>query len=240
MWWIGVAVAAGTSDDGVPVTGHAGHATTLGAGHGIVGLFRPVAIGVSDRVDLSTSGLATLVAPRLDAKVRLADEAGGALAVTAGFGVPTPGLSLLRGTALSSDPEADLGVGAVGKAGVIGTLRNGATATSLGVEVRFGGLTGGMGPVDLPFLGQSLAPLLEGPVLRWRWVTDYSLSRRVTFTTDLALQVGAGGPDALARAFLLGGSDHVAVGAGWAIADESLQWGRDSLGFPLLDVQARW
>jgi len=226
--------------DPTPFSGHAGHATTLGAGRGIVGIFRPLSIGVSDRVDVSTSGLASLVAPRVDVKWALTESEHGGVAVTGGLGVPTLGLRLLRGTVLSSDPTQTIGFGVVAKAGVIATVRDGGHATSLGVEVRGGGHGGTMDAVDLGFVGQSLAPLLEGPVLRWRWVTDYALSRHATLVTDVALQVGAGGPDALGRTFLMVGSDHVAVGGGWAIADESMRWGRDSFGFPLLDVQARW
>ena len=77
-------------------------------------------------------------------------------------------------------------------------------------------------------------------MLRWRWVTDIALARHVVLTNDLALQVGAGGQDALWRTFLLAGGRRVAGGLGWAIADEQLQWGRDSLGFPLADLQVRW
>ena len=223
-----------------PLTGFAGHAETLGRGNGIVGVFRPLTIAASDKVDLSTSGLASLVAPRLDAKVNLIRDFGGAVAVTGGVGVPTVGLRLLRGTVLPSDPTLTVGPGVVVKGGIVGTLRNGDSATSLGVELRTGGHTGTLGAVDLPFVGQSLAPFLEGPVLRWRWVTDIALRRNLVFTNDLAIQVGAGGPDALWRTFLLGGTNHVAAGVGWAIADEELGWGRDSLGFPLADVQARW
>jgi len=229
-----------------PLTAHAGHATTLGKGHGAIGLFRPWAIGVSDRVDVGVSGPASLVAPKLDAKWSLLRDEDGdrghAVALTAGLGMPTIGLSFLRGTVLTSDPTQTLGVGAVGELGLVGSLRQGMTQMSLGAEVRAGGMTGTLAPVDLPFVGAMLAPLTEGPVVRFRWVTDYALSRRLVLTTDLALQVGAGGPDALARGFFLGGlSDHVALGAGWAVASETLSFGeRDSWGFPLVDVQGRW
>jgi hypothetical protein len=236
----GLAYALTVNPPPTPVTGHAGHADTLGKGNGIVGVFRPLSIGVSDRVDLSTSGLATLVAPRVDAKVNLMSEPGGSVALTGGIGVPTVGLRLLRGTVLPSDPTLTVGLGVVAKLGLIGTVHNKGNAMSLGVEVRSGGHGGTLQAVDLPFVSQSLAPLLEGPVLRWRWVTDFALSKRATLTSDVALQVGAGGPDALWRTFLLGGSDHLAAGVGWAIADENLSYGRDSLGMPLLDLQARW
>lgn len=229
-----------------PLTAHAGHATTLGAGHGVVGLFRPWAIGASDRVDLGISGLGSLVAPRFDAKVNLLDHDDGAdrqaLAVTGGVGLPSIGLSLLRGTLLTSDPTQSLGFAAVGRLGLVGTLGHGGTTTSLGAELKVGGATGDMNPIDLPFVGGMLAPILEGPVVRFRWVTDYGLLDRLVLTTDLAVQVGSGGPDAVGRAFLLAGvSDHVALGGGWAIAAERFGYGgRDSLGFPLLDVQGRW
>ncbi len=223
-----------------PLTGFAGHAETVGHGNGIVGVFRPLTIAASDKVDLSTSGLATLVAPRLDVKVNLIRDFGGALAVTGGAGVPTVGLRLLRGTVLPSDPTLTVGPGVVVKAGLVGTIRNGDNASSFTFEVRSGGHTGTLDAVDLPFVGQSLAPFLEGPVLRWRWVTDIALHRHLVLTNDLAVQVGAGGQDALWRTFLLGGGNHVAAGVGWAIADEELRWGRDSLGFPLADVQGRW
>ncbi len=223
-----------------PLTGFAGHGETVGKGNGIVGVFRPLTFAVSDEVDLSTSGLATLVAPRLDVKVNLMRDFGSAVAVTGGVGVPTVGLRLLRGTALPSDPTLTVGPGVVVKGGLIGTIRNNDNAMSLGVEVRTGGHTGTLDALDLPFAGQSLAPFFEGPVLRWRWVTDLALARHVVLTNDVALQVGAGGQDALWRTFLLGGSPRFAAGVGWAIADEELRWGRDSLGFPLADVQARW
>jgi len=242
MWLLAMAFAA----DDVPLTAHAGHATTLGRGHGVVGLFRPWALGVSDRVQLGTSGLSALVAPKLDAKVSVVDEGDddtrAALAFTGGVGLPSLGLSFLRGTALTSDPTQSLGFWAVGEVGVVGTLRQNHTVTSLGAELRVGGQTGNLAPVDLFFVGQMLSPVTEGPAVRLRWVTDYPLAERLVLTTDLALQVGAGGPDAVARGFVLGGlSDHVAVGAGWAIASETLSYGeQDSWGVPLVDVQGRW
>jgi hypothetical protein len=243
---IALLLATALADDPTPLTAHAGHATTLGRGHGVVGLFRPWAVGVSDRVDLGTTGLGSLVSPRLEAKVSLAESTDGdatrALALTAGATLPSIGLSLLRGSVLSSDPMQSVGFAAVGDLGLVGTLGHEQHTTSLGVELRAGGMTGDLWPVDLPFVGAMLAPLTEGPVVRVRWVTDYGLTRRLVLTTDVAVQLGSGGPDAMGRVFLLGGlSDHVALGAGWAVAAERLSYGgRDSLGFPLADVQARW
>jgi len=227
-------------DSRAPLTGFAGHAETVGRGNGIVGVFRPLTIAVSDNVDVSTSGLATLVAPRADVKVNLIRDVGIAVAVTGGIGMPTYGLRLLQGTAFPSDPTLTIGPGVVVKAGVIGTIRNGDSAMSAGVELRTGGHTGTLDAVDLYFASQSLAPFFEGPVLRWRWVTDLALARHLVLTNDVALQVGAGGQDVLWRTFLLGGGTRAAAGIGWAIADEELRWGRDSLGFPLADVQVRW
>jgi len=242
---MGLALAAG--GDETPLTAHAGHATTLGPGHGTVGLFRPWAVGVSDRVDLGTTGPAALVAPKVDAKVSLIDdegdeERGTALALTGGLGLPSLGLSFLRGTLITSDPTQSLGFSAVGELGIVGTLRQRRTVMSLGAELRVGGQTGNLAPVDMFFVGQMLSPITEGPSVRLRWVADYPLAQRLVLTSDVALQVGAGGPDAVARGFLLGGvSKHVALGAGWAIAMETLSFGeRDSWGVPLVDVQGRW
>jgi len=243
-----LALAADPADpaEETPLTAHAGHATTLGPGHGVVGLFRPWAIGVSDKVDLGTTGPAALVAPKVDVKVSLFedddDEQAAALAVTGGLGLPSLGLSFLRGSVLSSDPTQSLGFAAVGELGIVGTLRQRRTVTSLGAELRVGGQTGNFAPVDMFFVGPMLAPITEGPALRLRWVTDYPLAKRLVLTSDFAVQLGSTGPDLVARGFFLGGlSKHVALGAGWAVAAETLSFGgKDSWGVPLLDVQGRW
>lgn len=230
------------ADEPVPMTGYAGHPFTLARGEAVFGLFRPATVGLSDRVDVTVPGLATLVAPRVDAKVEVWSGERVGVAVRGAVGIPSGGLALLRSTAtvLSTDPLQRVGFGAVVDLGVIGGVREGRLHSSLGVAVRAGGSTGSLQPQGVWWLDPMLAPLTEGPVVRVRWVADLRVTDRVQLTGDVAHQVFSGGPDTSVRGLaLLAPSERVAFGLGWALALETMPGGVDTFGMPLLDLQVR-
>ena len=238
--WLSVALAG---DDAGLQTG-LGTPYTIGDGHGAVGVFSPLVIGLGERTDLTTSGWASLVAPRVDLKHRLTDGDGVAVAVLGGLGVPSLGLSLLQGTILSSDPKQPVGAAAVFKAGVLAGVQPGDFTLSIGVEGR-ASLRGAGWGLESPgwfWLDPMLAPLTEGPVVRTRWVVDWLPDpTRFAVRLDGWVQLGGLGPDWTQRLLLqyaLG--RNTAIGVGYAVAWERFAWGRDHQVQPLVDLRFRW
>jgi hypothetical protein len=203
-------------------------------------------VGIGRDTDLSTSGLASLVAPRLEARRLLFERGPLALGLSAGLGLPTPGLRLLRGTLLPPDTAvpwvAVLGLGpTAGWRSDAWTISAGTTARAsmpLGDAGR-GGL-GDLEAIGLFWFDPMIAPITEGHALRGRLVIEWQPSPSWSLLLEGAAQVPAG-PDLHARIFWLRAvGSHAALGLGAAGASERFEVGRRSTVKPIADLQARW
>lgn len=241
MAWVAVAWAS------PPLHNGGGTPFLYGADGGRVafGVFQPVVLGLSDRVDLSTSGLATLVAPRADLKLLVAeggdDDVGTGLAVTVGLGMPTPGLRLLRGFLFQE--SATIPYALVGKAGATAGLRAGRTTVGLGAELRAAVDTGpdDLRPTGLWFFDPMLAPLSEGPVAAVRGVCAVSLLQDdLLVKSDAHVQFGGQGTDAVGTMLIAWRPvPAFALAAGVAGTVESGDDGVDGWGVPIGDLWLR-
>ncbi len=223
----------------------AGSPFPIGKGHGAVGLFRPLTLGIADKTEISTTGLESLVAPRVDVKHQIWEGGDSGVALVGGVGVPTLGLRMIQGTVLSSDPRQKVTFAAVFKAGAIAGVRQGSWRFSVGVEAR-AAAKGGQWGLESPgwfWLDPMLAPLTEGPVVRPRVVIDlYPDSLPVGVTLDTWVQIGGIGPDLETRLFgEWSPVNHFAVGIGLAAGSERFERGRDSQVWTgLFDLRFRW
>lgn len=238
-----LALTAGAADT-VELRNGAGSPFPIGKGRGAVGLFSPLVIGLGEKTDLTTSGWETLVAPRADIKHLVMEKGDLGLAVIGGLGVPTPGLLLIQGTVLSSDPEQVVTFATVFKAGVVGGVQKGDFTVSLGVDGR-AALKLSSWSLESPgwfWLDPMLAPLTEGPVVRPRLVVDwFPVPHRFGVTMDTWVQLGGVGPDWDTRVFgQVGLGKVVSLGAGWGLAVEQFEWGGDTQALILGDVRFRW
>ncbi len=231
-----------------PLNNRAGTPFTYGGDGGKVafGVFQPVVVGLTDTVDLSTSGLATLVAPRVELKWAVAsggdDRLEDGLAVVGGLGVPTGGLLLLRG--LVFNEEAAIPGAVVIRAGAVMGLRSGSVTGALGAEVR-GAIEGGedsLRPTGLWFLDPMLAPVTEGPVAAIRGVFDVGWADdKFDLTVDAHVQVGGQGTDGVARILVaVRPASAFAIAAGAAGTVESGDDGVDAWGAPIGDLLFRF
>lgn len=223
----------------------AGSPFPIGKNRVAFGLFRPVSIGLSDKTELSTTGLESLVAPQMDVKHQVWAGDNSGVAIVGGLGVPTLGLKMIQGTVLSSDPNQTVTFASVFKAGAIAGVRQGSFRLSAGIEARAAAKAGqwGLEPPGWFWLDPMLAPLTEGPVLKTRVVIDcYPDNAPVGLTLDTWVQMGGIGPDLESRLFgewALG--QHVALGAGLAAGSERFERGRDSQVWTgLFDLRFRW
>ena len=243
---LGVAMAA---DQAVPpsLNTYRGQAFTLAPGDGRVGLFSQAAIGLTDSLELSTPGLSTLVSPQVSLKGRLVGNDEQALSLYGGVGVPTLGLKLLQGTALS---EAEtVGFGVVGHVGVIGSVRRGDVTVSGGltgrIDVKSAAWT--LQPPDMPWLNPTLSPLTEGPAhmtarLAVDWFPGGGLHKHaVGLTVDTKVHIGGLGPDLDGRLLgQVGLGHHLSLAAGTAVGAERIPLGIMTMMTPLVDVIGRW
>jgi hypothetical protein len=210
------------------------------------GVFQPVVVGLSERVDLSTSGLATLMAPRADLKWTLADggdeRVRSGLAATAGLGVPTGGLLLSRGFLFSDTAAVPFAL--VGKLGATAGLRTGPATVGLGAEMRAALKVGDddLRPTGLWFFDPMIAPLTEGPVAAVRGLLALSLvGDDVLVKVDAHAQFGGQGTDGIGTLLLAWRPvPAFAVAAGVAGAVESGDDGVDGWGVPLGDLWFRF
>lgn len=240
-------VGAADARDQLPLYDGAGSAFTVGKKHGSAGLFAPVRYGVAERVELSTSGLATFVAPRLDVKVTALQSDTFGLGLVAGVGVPTFGFRLLEGTVLSSDPDQRVPWAAIAKGAVALSARTDDFTVTLWAQGRIA-VPGSdqLRPSDAPWVDVALQPLTEGPQLTTKVVVDW-------FPTDAAglqswgttvegrVHFGGLGPDVDARVFgRYRASRNLALGAGAAWSWARTEAGRPMFLVPLVDVFLRW
>ncbi|MDP6931750.1 MAG: hypothetical protein QGG40_02495 [Myxococcota bacterium] len=236
---------AATSEDLYSGTGSP---WTIGDQAWSVGVFRPLTVGLDERTEVSTTGLVSLVSPRLVAKRRVWSSTRWALAMQAGLGVPTAGLRLLQGSVVSSDPDQQVPWALVAGAGPVLGWRHDRMVVSLGVYGRVGVPLGEgeLDPTDMAWLDPMLAPLVEGWSLTPRIGVDWLPSERWVLSLDSRLQWG-GGPDWNTRLFALRQLGiHTALGAGLGLARETFTTGpRDEWIWlqdvvPLVDFQVRY
>ncbi len=219
---------------------------TVGQGNGSAGLFAPARFGITDRLELRTTGLFSLVAPNVLVKQTLAGDDTAAVAVTGRLTVPV-GLGLTKGLFIPSNRS--VGVPTVLGVGAIGGVRFGANIVSFGLEARLGIKVGDfdVDPPDLFFFDTLVAPLTEGPRLTGRLLFEYFPGMNPIYidsagvTVELRGHLGGLGPDTDAR--VLGVyrlSRNLVVGAGGVAAYERLTTGYFLSFAPLLDLQVRW
>ena len=243
MIWMLVSLAF-AGDSKALYTG-AGSPFVIGKGHGAVGLFRPLTIGLSDKTQLKTTGLESLVSPQVDIKHQIWEGSDAGVSVIGGLGIPTLGLKLIQGTVLSSDPNQTVTFASVFKLGAVAGVRQGAFRFSAGLEARAAAKAGQWG-LESPgwfWLDPMLAPLTEGPVARTRVVVDcYPDNAPVGLTLETWVQIGGIGPDLESRLFgEWAPGRHVSLGLGLAAGSERFERGRDSqLWTGLFDLRFRW
>lgn len=212
---------------------------TLAAGQGTIGVFHPVSHALTDRTELSTTGLFSLVAPRLEVKHTALSSAHWGLGFRLGLGTPTPALRLARGTLLPSNVEVPW-VGVVGVAPVVG-WRGGDWNVSLTSQVRMALGVSDLEPLDLGWgFDAMLAPLTEGWCVLERLVVDWHPGDAWVVSGEAGVQAG-GGPDWRWRAFVLRRlGAHTALGAGGWLTLDTGGFGQALYGAPLVDFQGRW
>lgn len=211
-----------------------------------VGVFRPLSIRVSDKTDLTTTGvLGSLLSPRLDVKHRLwtqSDERPVHLSFVGGATVPTPVLGLSKGWLYTED--AALPFAMMLKAGLLATRDVGKAQITVGAELRAGFAAGDndFTPRDLFWYDWSMAPISEGPVVgHFKVQADFAPADRLLLNAELHLQTGAGGTEMATRLFgTWAASDHVALGLGWYTLLDQRPDGYAFHYLPGADVQLRY
>lgn len=219
----------------------------VGKGHGAVGVFRPLSLGVADRTEIGTTGLISLIAPRVMVKQQLTDADDLAVAVTGSLGFPAGGIWAMRTAGiLTTDPTVKTPFPVTASAGVAGGLRLDALDLGLSVEGRFGVHPSGW-TLDEPgmwFLDPMMAPLTAGPQIKPRLVVELAPTlgdrEKLGLRVDSWMMIGAGGPDATLRLMAFWAiSPRVLLAAGDAMAWEKRE-GRPFYAVPIGDLQFRW
>ena len=240
------ALAMGGGDGSKIRTGD-GTGFVVGKGHGAVGVFRPLTIGVGEKTEIGTTGLISLVAPRVLIKQQLTGSDDLALAAFGSLGVPTGGIAVMRTAGiLTTDPTVKTPLAVTASAGLAGGLRLDALDIGLSVEGRFG-VHGGAWNLTEPgmwFLDPMMAPLTAGPQVKPRLVVEVAPPmggrEKLGFRADSWMMVGSGGPDGVVRLMAFWAiTPRFLLAAGDAMAFENRE-GRALYAVPVGDLQFRW
>ena len=213
---------------------------TLARGQGTAGLFHPATLAVTDQLELTTTGLFSLVAPRLEVKHTAASSEHWGLGLRAGLGTPTPALRLSQGMLVPSN--VDIPWTFVVAAGPVLGWRGADWNVSLVSQVRFAIPPPGLPQLDMRFgLDALLTPLYDGWCVLERLVVDWHPGEAWVFTGEAGVQLN-GGPDWRWRLFALRRlGRHTALGAGWWLTSDVRSDGERMTGSePLADFQIRW
>ncbi len=221
----------------------AGRPEVIGAGRYQFGLTSAARLGLDERTELTLPGLATFVAPGFLIERVVHDGGGTALSATAGFSIPAPGIGLLEGTVLSSDPNSVVGMGAVATAAATGGWSSDFIRIGFTTEVRVGGLSAPstLDDTGLAWLDTWLAPMVHGPTPRLVLRADVGDFRRWTLSGQTSASFVPGrGMDWHGRAMgEVAVGEHLGLAAGWAAAATNTGGRRVLMGSPLVDVRVR-
>lgn len=210
------------------------------------GVFRPLAIRISDRTDLITTGvLGSLVSPRLDVKVRLAaqgEEDPLTVSFVGGLNVPTPILTLAKGWTQGVDDRIPLAFQA--KVGLLASRQIQRLRLTGGASLRAGAALGAndLTPRDFFFLDWALAPLVDGPVAgHFKLQADLNPIDALLFTVELHLQATPQSTELVSRWWVNWGvSDHLALGGGIHTQLDDRPNGYKHYFIPGADLQFRY
>lgn len=234
------ALPARAQSDEAPLYTGAATPWTMAKGHGTIGVFHPVTYALTDGIELTTTGLLSLLAPRLEVKHTVISSEHWGLGVRAGVGTPTPALRLAQGMLQPSNVEIPWTM--VLSAGPVVGWRDENWNVSLVSQVRLATPPPGMEQLDLRFGFDALmAPLTEGWCVLERVVVDWHPGEAWVFTGEAGVQLH-GGPDWRWRLFALRRlGPHTGLGVGWWLtndtrSDGARMWGSE----PLVDLQLRW
>ncbi len=233
-------VAALAAAEEAPLYSGAATPWTLPAGRGTIGVFRPVSYGLGERVEVSTTGLLSLLAPRLELKHTALSSEHVGLGLRALVGVPTYGLRLSQGMLIKSNIEIPFTV--VAGAGAVLGWRRGDWNLSLASTVRMAIPPTSMEPLDLGWgFDPMIAPVTEGHCWLNRLVLDWHPGEDWVLSAEAGVQLG-GGPDWRGRLFALRRlGARTALGAGyWATYEKRTDDEYHPNTAPLADFQYRW
>jgi len=227
----------------------AGTPWTLGEGNAVVGMFRPLSVGLGPVTEASTTGLVSFLAPRVEVKRTLLTSPSLGVAGSVELSFPTYGLRQLQtGFLQLVGGDQHVPVAFVPGVGAWGGWRNEDWCVGLGLVTRVGVKVGDsdLRLQDLVWIDTMITPLTEGWSLQPRLRVDWSPFERWLFTAAGRAEVAAG-PFLIGRLFALRSlADHVAIGAGaaGALANYSDGWQLKPRLFtefaPEFDLQVRW
>ena len=241
---MGLALAGGGEDR---IRTGDGTGFVIGKGHGAVGVFRPLSLGVGEKTEIGTTGLVSLIAPRILIKQELTDSDDFSVAGFGSVGFPAGGIWAMRTVGiLTTDPTVKSPFPVTASAGVAGGIRANALDVGLSVEGRFG-VTPGSWTLDEPgmwFLDPMMAPLTAGPQVKPRLVVEVAPQlggrEKLGFRADSWMMIGSGGPDGVVRLMAFWAiTPRFLLAAGDAMAFESRE-GRSFYAVPIGDIQFRW